>query len=323
MANQKRTSAHNNEREEQLPQVIDPYSKERLRVNIPQNCIKLFDEIKNDLKLKFLGRAVDWIMPGNMKGLVELTEQMGYANGRQTIDWLVKMGLETKGIVKLKQELDSQTGGQTVNLSLPKETRPLVELTRELGFNKGGETVDWLLEMATNPMLNVINTLGFKDGAKIIEWLLIQAQPSIKAARMNGLNPHERTTISSALNIPPQFPPKQPDTPAPNPAEKKHQLHNFTAQPYQFQNTGKQFVEKQPQGQFHNNGSCPQAEYQSFDGNGELSNRSKGAKKRRIEERYGNHGVNQLQSQYPSGHQGSQATTNIERRIENYAQGVS
>ena len=75
-----------------------------------------------------------------MKGLVELTEEMGYASGGQTIDWLLKMGMETEKMIHFRQELDSQTGGQTINLSLPRETRPLIELTRELGCNKGGET---------------------------------------------------------------------------------------------------------------------------------------------------------------------------------------
>ena len=142
---------------------------------MPENYIKLLDEIKNDLNLKFLGRAVDWMWPDNMIGLVEMTEEMGYASGGQTIDSLLKMGMETEWMIHFKQELDSQTAGQTVNFSVPKETRRLIELTRELGCNKGGETVDFLLEMTMNPMLNLINTFGFKDGARTIEWLLIQA----------------------------------------------------------------------------------------------------------------------------------------------------
>ena len=203
---------------------------------MPENCIKLLDEIKNDLNLKFLGRAVDWMWPDNMNGLVEMAEEMGYASGGQTIDSLLKMGMETEWMIHFKQELDSQTAGQTVNFSVPKETRRLIELTRELGCNKGGEIVDCLLEMTMNPMLSLINAFVFKDGARTIEWLLIQAQPSIKAATMNGFNPA-----------------KQPETPAPNPPENKPHIHsnNFTGQPHQFHTTGQQFVENQQQAQFH------------------------------------------------------------------------
>ena len=47
------------------------------------------------------------MFPYNMNGLVELTEEMGYASGGQTIDWLLKTGMETERMVHLKQELDS------------------------------------------------------------------------------------------------------------------------------------------------------------------------------------------------------------------------
>jgi hypothetical protein len=237
-------------RQRQQPQQeIKRRNRDQLRVKIPRDCFKQLDHIKNDLNLRYRGRAVGWLLPHNLKGLVDLTKQMGFDNGGQTIEWLSTMGMGSERILNLKQELDSQNGGQPVNLSLPSDTRPLVELTRELGFNKGGETVDWLLEMATNPMLELMKLLGFKDGAKTIEWLLNQAQSSNTAVGMNRLNPYERPTLSSAMNVPPQFSPKQLKTPGFQPPGKRAQLHNFNAQPHnQFQSShGQRFAEKQQQ----------------------------------------------------------------------------
>lgn len=236
-------------RQGQQPQEVISRNRDRLRVKIHVDSFKQLDDIKNDLNLRSHGRAVGWLLPHNMKGLVDLTKQMGYDNGGQTIEWLSTMGMGSERILNFKQELDSQNAGQTVNLSLPRETRPLVELTRELGFNKGGETVDWLLEMATNPMLQLMNFLDFKDGAKSIEWLLNLAQPSITAVRMNRFNPDDRPTLSSAMNVPLQFPPKQLKTPGVQPLGKIAQLHNFNAQPHnQFQSShGQRFAEKQQQ----------------------------------------------------------------------------
>lgn len=48
---------------------------------IPDNCIKQLDEIKNDLNLVFHGRIVNWSLPYNTKGLVELTKEMDYDKG--------------------------------------------------------------------------------------------------------------------------------------------------------------------------------------------------------------------------------------------------
>lgn len=182
---------------------------------------------KNDLNLRYLGRAVGWLLPHNMKGLVDLKKQMGFDNNGQTIEWLLTMKMGSERMLKFKQQLDSQNRRQPINLSLSSDTRPLVELTRELGFNEGGETVDWLLEMATNPRLELMKFLGFKDREKTIEWLLNQAQSSNTAVRMNRLNPYERPALSSAMNVPPQFPPKQLKTPGFQLPGKRAQSQNF------------------------------------------------------------------------------------------------
>ena len=262
-------------------------------------------------------------LPSDMKALVELTEETGHENGGQTIDWLLKMGMGTERILNFKQEPHSQNAGQTVNLSPPTETRSLIELTREMGFNKGGETVDWMLGMATNPMLEAINLLGFKDGAKTIEWLISQAQPSINAAIMNRSNIQERPSLLSAMNIPPQFPPIEFDTPTLQPRGERAQFHNFTPGPlHQFQGTGQRLGEMQQQVQFQSNGSG----HQYLNANGGFLNQSSGFKRKREEAEYSYHAGNQLQTQYPSGHRRRQATTkaitHIERATGNSAQGL-
>jgi len=158
-----------------------------------------------------------------------------------------------------------------------------------MGFNNGGESVDWLLEMATDPMLEVINLFGFKDGAKAIEWL------------MNRSNLQERPSLSSAMNIPSQFPPKEFETPTLQPRGERAQ----------FQGTGQRFGGMQQQVQFQSNGSGHQTEYQYLNANGGFLNQSTGVKLRREEAEYSNHAGNQLQSQYPCGHRGRQGTTHI------------
>jgi len=269
MGNHKRSSAGNNEHEEQEQEEIKSCNRDRLRALIHDSSMKQLDAIKNDLNFRFHGRAVDWLLPSDMKALVELTEETGHENGGQTIDWLLKMGMGTERILNFKQEPHSQNAGQTVNLSPPTETGSLIELTREMGFNKGGETVDWMLGMATNPMLEAINLLGFKDGAKTIEWLISQAQPSINAAIMNRSNIQERPSLLSAMNIPPQFPPKEVETPTLQPRGERAQFHNFTSgPPHQFQGTGQRLGEMQQQVQFQSNGSGHQTEYQYLNANG-------------------------------------------------------
>ena len=81
MVNRKRSSAYNNDFGEQQPQKIKFCNEDRLRVPIPDNCIKRLDEIKNDLNLGFHGRTVNWLLPYNTKGLVELTKEMDYDKG--------------------------------------------------------------------------------------------------------------------------------------------------------------------------------------------------------------------------------------------------
>lgn len=156
--------------------------------------------------------------------------------------------------------------------------------------------MDWLLEMATDPLLKLISSLGFKSGATTIDWLLDKAQRSITAAKMNGFNLHKPPRLSSAMNIPPQFPPRQLETPG-----QETQFHNFNVERnHQFQSTGHLFVENQQQIRFHSDSSGHQAEYQSFNRNGGLSNQFEGYKRRRIEAGYSNHGDNPLQGQPPS-----------------------
>jgi len=73
--------------------------------------MKQLDAIKNDLKLRYHRRTVDWLLPYDMKALVELTEEMVHENGGQTIDWLLKMGMGTKHILNFKQDRNSQNTG--------------------------------------------------------------------------------------------------------------------------------------------------------------------------------------------------------------------
>ena len=97
------------------------------------------------------------------------------------------------------------------------------------------------------------------------------------------------------INVPPEFSPKQLETPTFQPTGKIAQIQNLNAQPHhQFRSTGQRFKEKQQEDQFHSKGSGHQAEDQSFNRNEGLS----------------------------SGHGRSQATTHIERGTANSAQGL-
>jgi hypothetical protein len=276
-------------------------------VKIPEYSLKQLDEIKNDLNLRFHGLAVDWLLPFDLKGLIELTEEMGYENAGQTIDWLLTAWMGTERILNFTEELGLQNDGQAVNLSLQSEAGSVLELTRELGFDRGGETVDWLLEMATNPMLELINLLGFKDGVKTIEWLLHEAQP-FTAAIKNGFNPHASSTLPSAMNIPPEL---------------NTSTSQFPGNGGQFHNPNAQSHQQQRWDQFHSSGTGHQAENPFFNGNEGIPNLNNGVKRRRKETRRSNHVGNQLESQYPSGHRGNQATSHIERATVNHGEGLS
>lgn len=102
--------------------------------------------------------------------------------------------------------------------------------------------MDWLLKMATNPLLKLISLLGFKSSAKTIDWLLNQAQLRIAAPKMNGFKPSERPKLSSAMNVTPQLPSTQWETPV----CQTTQFHNFDGQSHnQLQsNHGQSFTQK-------------------------------------------------------------------------------
>jgi len=146
------------------------------RVQLPDACKERLDELTRALDFKTLGSTVDFLLPSTegAKFIAELTKDMGFNSGRQTIDWLLEM-------VRAKQSPDFENARRQLDWLLPNQTGRLQELTRELGFDRGGQTVDWILPMASKDFLNLTHLLGFQKSTNTIEWLLHQAKPAIAA----------------------------------------------------------------------------------------------------------------------------------------------
>jgi hypothetical protein len=127
------------------------------RVQLPHAYKERLDELTKALYFKTLGPIVDFLLPTTegAKFIAELTRDMGFNSGRQTIDWLLEM-------VRAKQSPDFQNARRQVDWLLPNQTGRLQELTRELGLDRGGQTVDWILPRASKVFLNLTHLLGFQ-----------------------------------------------------------------------------------------------------------------------------------------------------------------
>ena len=98
-----------------------------------------------------MGAAVRWILPSDTNTLVDLTNELGFEKGGQTIDSLLQGG---KNVLNLTRELGFQNTEETLKWSVPTDTNRLVELTKELGFNNGAQTLDLLLSVIPQLMSN-------------------------------------------------------------------------------------------------------------------------------------------------------------------------
>lgn len=160
-----------------LQKQLQEAKKERWRLDVPNECRQPLYGLTKDLDLRSMGAAVCWLLPSEINRLTDLTRELKCEKGGQAIDWLLSMAPE---MLTLTRELGLQNGEQTLNWLVPKQTKRLVELTRLLGLNNGGQTLDYLISMA-----------------KFIASVSKEIPPN----------------LSSATDVPAQFPPEQFLTP--------------------------------------------------------------------------------------------------------------
>jgi len=201
-ANQLELQPHNN----------GEFHKTGMRVQLRKHVKQRLDELTELLRFRFVGDTLDWLSPSETKALLELTKELGYGKGGETIDWL--LSIRRKRISCLAQDSGLQSSGQAGEWLVPRGTKRLIEVTRELGFSGVGQTVKCFIAMARyKPLLELTNLLGFQNCCKTVDWLLNQTQRNVAAIKNASFSTTAPQSASSAMNIPPHFPPNQLERP--------------------------------------------------------------------------------------------------------------